>query len=672
MPQPAIERVAYQPGIDGLRAVALLAIFVVHADMGLASGAFLAVSTFFTLSGFLITSLLVIEHDNHQRVDLRSFWVRRARRLLPASLVAIVTIGLATIVLGDANQVSNLPGDAAAALGYVANWHYIFSGTTYGARFGGESPLLHFWSLAIEEQFYLAFPLLCAAGLAWSRRWRPALAAVLVAGIAASLSAGVIGSLRGADVDRLYFGTDVRSAELLVGALVAVWWVPRRGRLSAATHRTFQVAGVGLIVLMLGLIAVARSDDLFWYRGGLIAYALVTAGVVMAAVEERGVVRRVLSWRPLVFLGIVSYGAYLFHWPVFVWLRSETGLSGGGRLVVGTVVSIVLAVASHRLIEEPVRRGRRYSPRLLVPAGVGLVCLALAVAFSAPRLSAADDEITLDKALPEFDRYLATTVAPPGRAPNVGTFGDSTGLVTGLSMAIRDDTHAAVRTVRGSAALGCSIMSPATIHDGDGTTYRTPAHCDDWQARWRAEAANGQIDVAYLQFGPWEVYEMDPDGPVGRGVIGDPGIDALIEANLAANIEMLLEHTRVVAITTSPHVEVGRINGRSPDATAPESEPERMDRLNEIIVDVASRYPRVAVIDLAGWVDDLPDDHDMRPDGVHFDDEAAAMFTDRLSLTLAGLAPIEGVDSPDGATLPLLQEPTGVPAERPRSGPPPG
>jgi peptidoglycan/LPS O-acetylase OafA/YrhL len=666
-PRPAVARIAYQPGIDGLRALALLAIFVVHADMGLASGAFLAVSTFFTLSGFLITSLLIIEHGNRGRIDLRSFWARRARRLLPASLVAIAVIGLTTLVLGDGTQVRNLAGDTVGALAYVANWNFVLSGTTYGARFGGESPLLHFWSLAIEEQFYLFFPLLATAGLAWMRRWRHGLAAVLGIGVAASLAVGIVGSLRGWAVDRLYFGTDVRSAELLVGALVAVWWVPRRDRLSAATHRAIRWAGGGLVVLMLGLIATAESADLIWYRGGLIAYALVTSGVVLAAIEPDGPARRLLGWKPMVSLGVISYGAYLFHWPVFVWLRSDTGLSGGGRLAVGTVVAIILAAISYRLVEEPVRKGVRFPVRVLVPAGVGLVILALAVSFAAPRISGADEEVTLDGASAEFDNYLAETMAAPGEAPAVGTFGDSTGLVTGLSMTQWDDDNDAVRTVRGSAALGCSIMSPATVRS-DGREFRTPDHCDDWQDRWRDQAAVGEIDVAYLQFGPWEVYEMRPDALGTYGVIGDPDIDALIEANLAANVEMLLEHTRVVAIATSPHVEVGRVNGRSPGTAAPESDPARMDRLNEIIVEVASRYPRAAVVDLAGWVDSLPDDNQRRPDGVHFDEAAAAEFTERLSVTLAGFAPMPGQELPDIEGLPVLKAPTDVPDEHPSAG----
>ncbi|MBN2622347.1 MAG: acyltransferase family protein, partial [Acidimicrobiales bacterium] len=396
----------------------------------------------------------------------------------------------------------------------------------------------------------------------------------------------------------------------------------------------------------------------------LIAYALVTSGVVLAAVEEDGPVRRFLAWRPLVALGVMSYGAYLFHWPVFVWLRSETGLSGGQRLIVGTVLSIILAAVSYRLVEEPVRRGVRFRPRVLVPAAAGLVCVALVAGFAAPSISTADDEVTLDEASGEFDNYLAETLAAPGEAPTVGTFGDSTGLVTGLSMTQWDDDHDAVRTVRGSAALGCSIMSPATIRS-DGREFRTPDHCADWQQRWRDQAAQGEIDIAYLQFGPWEVYEMRPDALDAFGVIGDPEIDALIESNLATNVEMLLEHTRVVAIATSPHVEVGRLNGRSPDAAAPESDPARMERLNEIIVEVASRYPRVGVVDLAGWVASKPDDRNRRPDGVHFNEAAAAEFTDRLSTTLARFAPMPGQELPSGEGLPVLKEPTDVPAERP-------
>ena len=328
-PAPA-ERIAYQPGIDGLRALALLAIFVVHADMGLASGAFLAVSTFFTLSGFLITSLLVIEHRNNGRVDLRTFWSRR--RAPPAARLA-------------GRHRRDRPGDDRARRHQP--------GAQPGRRRAGGADLRRQLALRAERHHLRrplrrrvavaallvarhrgavlrGVPAAGGAGPRVARRWRGGLATVLGAGVALSLAVGAIGSFRGWDVDRLYFGTDVRSAELLVGALVALWWVPRRDRLSERAHSAIRAAGAVLVVVMLGLIATAQSTDMFWYRGGLVLYALVTATVVLAAVESRGPVRRVLSSRVLVSVGVVSYGAYLFHWPMFVWLRSETGLPGGG------------------------------------------------------------------------------------------------------------------------------------------------------------------------------------------------------------------------------------------------------------------------------------------------------------------------------------------------------
>jgi len=247
-PSTALPKIGYQPGIDGLRAIALLSIFCVHANIGAAPGGFLAVSTFFTLSGFLITALLATEHANHGRVDLRNFWQRRARRLLPASLVAILLIALATIWLGDASQVDHLPGDVFGSLFYVANWRFLLEGTTYAGEFAGQSPLLHFWSLAIEEQFYLVFPLLVVFAFSMRRRWAHAVYVVFGLGILASLLAGVIASSRGAAVDKLYFRTDIRAGELLVGAIFGLWWAHRGASLSPGAHRVIRNGGAALFI----------------------------------------------------------------------------------------------------------------------------------------------------------------------------------------------------------------------------------------------------------------------------------------------------------------------------------------------------------------------------------------------------------------------------------------
>jgi peptidoglycan/LPS O-acetylase OafA/YrhL len=348
-------RIHYEPGLDGLRGVHLLAIFVTHADIGLAPGGFLAVSTFFTLSGFLITSLLLVEHGATDRIDLRAFWVRRVRRLMPGAVLSVTLITILTAWFGTTGQVRRLFGDAMAALGYVANWRFIALGDRYGAQFEGESTLLHFWSLAIEEQFYVVFPVLCAATCAWGRRWSSAMAGVFAVGIVASVLLGASGWLGAAGIDRLYFGTDVRAAEILVGGLVAWWWVPRRACLDPRVHAVLRWAGPAGLLTMLGLISTAHSQDPGWYRGGLVAYACVTAIVVLAAVEPRGPVRSFLSWEPFRLMGLVSYGAYLVHWPVFLWLRPGTFVSGVPRFVLGTLISLGVAAASYRVVELPIR-----------------------------------------------------------------------------------------------------------------------------------------------------------------------------------------------------------------------------------------------------------------------------------------------------------------------------
>jgi len=653
----AAARLVYQPGLDGLRAVALLAIFVVHADVGLASGGFLAVSTFFTLSGFLITSLIVNEFATTGRVDLRSFWARRARRLLPAALVVVAIISCCTVAYGSAGQISRLFGDAVGALAYVANWRFIRFGDTYGAGFEGESLLLHFWSLAIEEQFYLVFPLLCAGVFASTRRWRVAGALAFGAGVLLSLATGVVGAARATSIDRLYFGTEVRAAELLVGALLAMWWFPRRARLGDGVHRTIRVAGPIALVTMLALIAIAHSRDLAWYRGGLIAYALVTCVVILSAIEPRGAVRAALSSRPLVAIGIVSYGAYLVHWPIFVWLRTGTSVSGAGRWLLGTALSIGLAAVSYRLLERPIRERRLMSVRALVGAGTVVVLATLLVAgVAGPRLSAARNQIALADARSAVEASLRKTLAAPGEAPTVALFGDSTALVTSVGLGIWDDTNGDVRLVEGWANLGCSIMSPATIRQGD-VVQETPAVCAAWLDGWRTAVARTPIDVSLVMFGPWEVFAMKPAGVGDFHVIGSPEIDAVVKRNLAAGIEALLANSKVVAIATSPYVERGRLNRRSPERAAPESEHARMDRLNELMREVASRYDRVAVVDLASFVAQ-GDDAKLRPDGVHFTADSAVAVSGSLGPTLASLAP--GADTALAARpglLPVLQAP---------------
>ncbi|HEY6532107.1 MAG TPA: acyltransferase, partial [Acidimicrobiales bacterium] len=225
------------PGLDGLRGLAVIGVLLFHGGFTWAKGGFLGVSTFFTLSGFLITNLLVREWDSTDAIRLGRFWVRRFRRLLPAALIAIALIGLIWWRIGTPEQLATLRADMLAALGYVANWRFFSAGTSYADLFSAPSPLQHFWSLAIEEQFYVIFPLVVLGLMRLGGR--RVLTAVLVA---ATLASVVLELALGGNIDRVYYGTDTRAAELLLGALLAVWWSGRalapRGRYAHDDGRT--------------------------------------------------------------------------------------------------------------------------------------------------------------------------------------------------------------------------------------------------------------------------------------------------------------------------------------------------------------------------------------------------------------------------------------------------
>ena len=345
---------AYRPALDGMRAVAVAAVFVYHADSRWLPGGFLGVDVFFVLSGFLICSLLIIEHGTTGTIALKSFWLRRARRLLPAVLLLLVVIAVVESSISDliTTRVARRE-ELLATAAYVANWFSVFSGRSYFAEYVDASPVRHTWSLAIEEQFYLIFPLVIFAGLAYlGRRRLPVLLAAVAAG-SAFLMAVLFDP---AAPSRAYYGTDTRIHQLLVGALLAF------ALQSAAASRVVRVAKPLTVPALLGLLAgfaLVTDQAAFYYRGGAVVIALLTV-VVVAGLEARPAVGDVLAWRPFVFIGVISYGVYLWHWPMLQWLRRGFG-PGAGSLAIaaaGAVATLTVAWVSYRVVERPIRTGK--------------------------------------------------------------------------------------------------------------------------------------------------------------------------------------------------------------------------------------------------------------------------------------------------------------------------
>ncbi len=381
----------YVAGLDGLRAVAVIAVLLFHAEFSFASGGFLGVSLFFTLSGFLITTLLIDEHESTGTLSLRRFYGRRVRRLLPAAYVALLLV-VALSGWWAAGQLRALPGDLLAAVANVANWRFAFSSSSYQDLFLGDpSPVAHFWSLAIEEQIYLVLPVVVVAAL---RRGRRSLAVATAALLAASIAATLLTSNR----DVVYNGTHTRAAELLVGVALAQL-LRQRASSPSRSDRGPAAPGAVALVGFVALVALAGLGQSWIYRGGLVGVALMSA-VLIAAVVDGRFPGRLLSVAPLVAIGKVSYGIYLFHWPVFLLVDEQrTGLDQVPLFVLRCLMTGILTVLSYELIEQPIRRGRVIGrDRVMVPAMLataGVVAVAAVLVVPAPTLTPTEQLLAL-------------------------------------------------------------------------------------------------------------------------------------------------------------------------------------------------------------------------------------------------------------------------------------
>jgi peptidoglycan/LPS O-acetylase OafA/YrhL len=389
------------PALNGLRGLAVMGVVAYHLQIGWAKGGYLGVDLFFVLSGFLITTLLLEEWVGTGRVDLVAFWGRRARRLLPALFLVVLALALFLVcnaVWGGpgANgliDLSGLRGDAVATLLYVNNWHLIFAHQSYFAQFSTPSPLQHTWSLAIEEQFYLVWPLLLLVVLKYGRRgWRQVGVSVTIAlGVGSSVLMAALFH-PGVDPSRIYYGTDTRLFDLMAGATVAFLVAARRQPRAQARRTLHWVGPAAAVVLGVFWVRAGTSGGLptdFMFEGGFLLCAALAALVVAdARLVEPGWFARGLAWRPLHFIGTISYGIYLWHWPVIVYLNgARTGLSTWPLNLLRIAVTLAVSTASYYLVERPIRLAKlRGGIRLWAPVA-GVVTAAVIVVATFPAVA---------------------------------------------------------------------------------------------------------------------------------------------------------------------------------------------------------------------------------------------------------------------------------------------
>lgn len=357
-------RFAHVPALDGIRGLAVAIVVVYHFAPSVLPAGFIGVDVFFVLSGFLITSLALREHQSTENVSASSFYMRRARRLLPAAIVTVVGAVMLAAVLQPESTRGATRGQGIASLLYVANWWMIDQRNSYQAAFGTESPLSHFWSLAVEEQFYVVFPLIVLAGIFIARRrhgrtltfcrW---LLGVSVLGALASATLMAVMYDEGADPSRIYLGTDTRVHAIFVGVAGAcVWWMWSKELAKRSSLAVLTVVAV-LSTAFLGLVCVVSDFRSPWlYRYGFLAISIAALALILAAVAKSKVITKVFQLRWICILGLVSYSVYLWHWPVRVFVtKSTTPFDGLSLFLVRIALTAVAAVLSYFLIERPFR-----------------------------------------------------------------------------------------------------------------------------------------------------------------------------------------------------------------------------------------------------------------------------------------------------------------------------
>lgn len=621
-------QLGYRPALDGLRAIAVVAVLLYHGGVSWMRGGFLGVDVFFVLSGFLITSLLIQEWTQTGRIALVAFWLRRARRLLPAMFIVVLAVVLYTVVLDGAQPM--LRGDALATLGYVSNWWFIASGQSYFGAFIEPSALRHTWSLAIEEQFYIGFPLLLMLLLGRMRLSRSGLRLVLLVGVlgSAAFMAILYEPLR--DPSRVYYGTDARMQALLLGAVVAL--VPALARPSTPVFtqmfgRIVRVPGSSVLALVSlgGLVAMfvsARELAPWMYQGGFLLAAMLSATLIAAISRApRSLLGRALSWRPVVAVGVVSYGLYLWHWPVYIVVNHDrTGLDGAGLLLVRIVVTGALSFLSFRFVEEPIRRGRlqrRFTP---TQWGRAVVATTSALALLILGATASVGPAGLPPPTEAADERTAPVPDAQGRLVQTFLLGDS----QAYSLRTYYGNQVDGLGVNGSTQLGCGTLLPERHVDGQ-TMPNLPA-CAEWEARWTQEVAREKPDLVVLMLGLGELYDRNVDGSVVR--FGTAEYRDWLYREIDHRRALVAGHTDRFVLATVLCI---GISADAADRNAQlANDPDRLAWLNEAITSYTEVHPDVALIDLHGticsdgYVEQI-DGVQLRDDGLHLNAEGAAL-----------------------------------------------
>ncbi len=635
-------RLRYLPALDGLRALAVAGVILYHGGIAWAPGGFLGVDLFFVLSGYLITTLLLGEWRADGSINLPAFWARRARRLLPALLLVLVAVGLYAATAARPVELGKVRGDAFATLGYVANWRFIFGGDSYFEQFAAPSPLKHMWSLAIEEQFYLLWPLLVLGMLSLRRGATRVLPAVTGALLVMSVTAMFVFHQPGRDPSRVYYGTDTRAQSLLVGALLAMLLrrVPSPTRLSM--QRALQGAGIAAFVALAVIWATVSDHSNALYQGGFLLEALLVSVVIAAVAQPRsGPLGALLSVAPLRWVGQISYGLYLWHWPIFVVLSPErVGLDGYALFGLRLATTFTVASLSYYLVEMPIRRGT-FTARVVwrvTPAAIAAVLLTVIVTTAGappPAVEVAARDLKAPEVLGARSNRVDAVEAPK----RMLLVGDS--LAGSLAPGFQRAADELGFELWNASVPGCGLADIGEYWVG---VWRTEAEaCKPvWRERWPQHVAEFDPDVVVVLVGGHDTTDRLINGVVRK--FDTPVGAALATHDIQLATDILSERDARVAWLTLPYSKQGWDHQIDHERSA--FNDAWVNRWNLILRDATADAPdQTAVLDLCTFVDpegtwtDTVNGVQVRmPDLIHFSDAGADLVAQWAVPQLLALA----------------------------------
>ena len=605
----------YEPSLDGIRAFSVIAVMLYHANVAWLPGGFLGVEVFFVVSGFLITSLLIEERESNHRINLKQFWIRRARRLLPAFFVMLCATAVC-VAFYATDSAPDFRRDMLPSLGYFSNWWQIFAVDTPYFAASSLPVLRHLWSLAVEEQWYLIWPLLFT--VVFGAKWmRPKISGALL--IAGSGTIMVTTALRFVEDNEtrtnfLYLSTFTRSSGLLLGAAVALLWRPWRKtstRFVLARSMVADALAIGSIAVIGYLMATVHVADARLYQGGLAATTIASAVIVAVVMRPNGLlIERVFSHNFFAEIGRRSYGLYLWHWPIFVVAHARDSID---RLAIALAATIIINEFVYQYVEIPTRHGAlgnwwRNRPQLSamhrrLPIFVAAVVVASLGITGVKVVGIQARDLSVDTSNAKVEFAVPTTVANASTNSTPSVSGSSTTSTTIATLprklVIVGDSQARSLAVNKPSGIkktfvitdgsidGCGVYNKGVGVGGtNGNFRRNFANCVGFEKSWAKSARKAKADVALVVIGAWEVLDLKFGS--STLVFNTPAADAMFRSQVRVGVNALRATGATVALLEVPCMRPVTSKGGPVPALPQRGDDTRTGHLNDLLREIAA------------------------------------------------------------------------------------